>query len=66
MDQGENIITQLLEMNGLQAKRFDKGEVRRGKTPDFRVFKGDEFIFSCELKCAQEDEELNEALEKVH
>jgi len=65
MDQGEKIITQLFEIYGLETKRFDKGEVRRGKTPDFRVFDGDKLVFICELKCAQEDEELDEALEKA-
>lgn len=65
MDKGENRITQVLEMYGLQAKRFAKGEARSGKTPDLRVFKGKKLAFFCEFKCAQEDEELDEELEKV-
>lgn len=33
--------------------------MRKGKTPDFRVFAGNELAFYCEVKTAQEDEWLD-------
>ena len=37
-------------------RRFTKAELRQGRTPDFRVFAGDELAFYCQVKEAQEDE----------
>jgi len=36
--------------------------MQRGRTPDSRVFAGDEFAFYCEVKTAQEDEWLDKQL----
>jgi len=37
-------------------------EMRQGKTPDFRVFKGTEFVLYCESKHVQYDEWLDKQL----
>ena len=65
MDQGEEIVVQLLKRYGLQAKRFDKQEVGHGKTPDFRVFKEEQFVFFCEVKNPEEDKWLDKQLEEA-
>ena len=59
---GENRVHECLTSKGLRVERFSKTELRQGKTPDFRVFAGDEMAFYCEVKTAQEDEWLDKQL----
>ena len=44
--------------HGLRVERFPKTETRQGKTPDFRVFNGTEFVLYSESKHVQHDEWL--------
>jgi len=45
-----------LAEKGLTTERFSKEEMRCGKTPDFRVLKGDELRAFCEVKSSPEDQ----------
>src|SRR4030095_1382187 len=47
---GEQVIIEELSRQGLRVERFSKQELRAGQTPDFRVYRGDEFAFYCEVK----------------
>jgi len=51
----EELVVQLLADRGLRAERFSKTERRQGKTPDFRVFHGEELKFYCEVKSVEKD-----------
>jgi hypothetical protein len=62
---GEQFALEFLERRGLHAERFSKAEMRRGKTPDFRVFKGSEFVFYSESKHVQHDEWLDKQLKNA-
>src|SRR5258708_40320025 len=44
-DRGERVALDLLIRHGLRGERFSKDEMKKSKTPDFRVFKDDQFIF---------------------
>jgi hypothetical protein len=59
---GEEFAIEWLVRHGLRAERFSKMEMRRGKTPDFRVFKSTEFVLYCESKHVQYDEWLDKQL----
>jgi hypothetical protein len=50
---------------GLRLEKFDKEELRSGKTPDYRVYKDYELFSYCEVKNAQKDTWLDEKLEKA-
>ena len=52
----EKMIKEFLSKKGLCAEYFNKEEKRKSKTPDFRVFKGDECAFFCEVKTILSDE----------
>ena len=43
-----------LESHGLEVIPFCKAEVRAGKTPDFKVFNEDQFLFYCEVKSSND------------
>jgi hypothetical protein len=45
---GEQFASEYLSRHGLRAERFTKAEMRQGKTPDFRGFKGNDFVLYCE------------------
>jgi hypothetical protein len=60
---GEEFAVEYLSGRALRAERFTKAEMRQGKTPDFRVFKGTEFVLYCESKHVQHDEWLDNQLE---
>ena len=62
---GEGRVQRYLTANGLRVEGFTKTEMREGKTPDFRVFAGNELAFYCEVKTAQEDERLDQQLAAV-
>jgi hypothetical protein len=55
MDQNELVAAEFLTQRGLRAERFTKEEQRRGKTPDFRVFRADELACYCEVKSIDQD-----------
>jgi hypothetical protein len=59
---GEEFAIEWLARHGLRAERFSKSETRQGKTPDFRVLKGTEFVLYCESKYVQHDEWLDKQL----
>ncbi len=61
----EALINRLLAKCGLRAERFTKAERRKGQTPDFRVFKGAELQFYCEVKSVEEDTWLEAKLGAV-
>jgi len=56
---GEARVEEFLLTSGLQVERYTKAQLRQGRTPDFRIFGGDELAFFCEVKTAQEDEWLD-------
>ncbi len=62
---GEARVQEYLTTTGLRVERFTKAEMQQGRTPDFRVFSGDELAFYCEVKTAQEDEWLDKQLAAV-
>jgi len=65
MGQSEEQVALLLKGYCLQAKRFDKHESGHGKTPDFRVFNDDQFVFFCEVKNPEENKWLDRQLDEA-
>ncbi len=59
---GETRVQEYLTGAGLRVEQFTKADMRQGRTPDFRVFAGDELAFYCEVKTSQEDEWLDKQL----
>ena len=51
----ERRVYDYLLTRGLTVGLFTKSEKRETRTPDFRVCKGNELAFYCEVKNAQED-----------
>jgi len=62
MDDEDKVIDYLNEKD-LVCTRFSKTEKRHGKTPDFRVFKDDQFKFYCEVKSIIKDQWLDKQFE---
>ena len=62
---GEFIVSNYLTARGFSVQRFSKAEMRRSRTPDFRVLSGDRLAFYCEVKTAQEDDWLQRQLDAV-
>ncbi len=62
---GEQFAVEFLARHGLRAERFSKAEMKQSKTPDFRVFKGSEFVLYSESKHVQYDEWLDKQLENA-
>lgn len=60
MNPSEEIAAAYLKSLALTPKQFTKAEMRKGRTPDFRVLCGDALAFYCEVKNAQEDRWLDE------
>ena len=58
---GEDRVVDYLTSHGLRPSRFTQAEMRKGKTPDFRVYQGRALAFYCEVK-TKEDWLLAEAL----
>jgi hypothetical protein len=63
MDPDEEKLKKYLEERGFTCERFSKEETRTGKTPDFRVFRGGDFVFFCEVKSSPKDRWLDKLLE---
>jgi hypothetical protein len=59
MATAEDLIIDELAKYQLTCRRFNKTEMFKRKTPDFRVFKGDELSFYCEVKEIVKDEWAN-------
>ncbi len=55
-------VKELFEAYGLRCEGFSKDEMRKSKTPDFRVYRGAEMACFCEVKSAAEDEWLDRQL----
>lgn len=60
MSPSERIVAAYLKSLRLTTEQFTKAEMRKGRTPDFRVYSGDTLAFYCEVKNAQEDRWLDE------
>jgi hypothetical protein len=58
MNADEQRIADLLQNKRLRVEEYTKRERRQGKTPDFRVLKGDELVLYCEVKSISKDEWL--------
>lgn len=56
MVDSERLVTDALAAKDLRAVRFTKEEKRGRKTPDFRVLRGSELAFYCEVKEVAEDD----------
>jgi hypothetical protein len=56
LNQGEQAAADFFAKCGLYVQRFSKEEIRRSKTPDFRVFRNNEFVMFCEAKHLQSDD----------
>lgn len=54
----EAIVVQYLTKRRFRCTSFTKAERRRGKTPDFRVYREDDFLFFCEAKSIASDKWL--------
>ena len=61
----ELLVSEFLSKYNLTAKRFDKDSVRQGKTPDFRVYSGNELSLYCEVKNTEKDTWLDEKLDNA-
>jgi hypothetical protein len=65
VDPDEKRAERWLADRGFTTQRFSKEEMRCGKTPDFRVLKGNGFRAFCEVKSSPEDQWLNKQIEKA-
>src|SRR6267143_5758076 len=65
MNVGEQFAAVCFARYGLHVERFAKTELRSGKTPDFPIFKADQFVLYCEAKHVQYDEWLDKRLEQA-
>ena len=59
----ERLVADFLASKGLRAEEFSKEERTQSKTPDFRVFHGQDFAFFCEVKSMSRDEWLDKQLD---
>ena len=58
------IVEKILQSHGLTPQRFTKAEMRAGRTPDYRVMRGDALVAFCEVKSPRDDwldDQLDEA-----
>jgi hypothetical protein len=65
LNQGEQAAADFFAKCGLYLQRFSKEEIRCGKTPDFRVFRNNEFVMFCEAKHLQCDDWLDKPSENA-
>jgi len=65
IDPNEKVAADFLAERGFQCVRFSEEDIGKGPTPDFRVLKGTEFCFYCEVKSIDKERWLDEQLEKV-
>lgn len=55
MNAAERFAEEYFKRYSLRPERFKRQEMRRGKTPDYRVFKGPQLMAYCEAKHIQQD-----------
>ena len=55
MNNTEEFVENELSKHGLVCQRFSKLEIKKGKTPDYRVYKNNQFEFFCEVKEVKKD-----------
>ncbi|MBI3896013.1 MAG: hypothetical protein HY313_08785 [Acidobacteria bacterium] len=55
MNPGEQLAVEFLTTQEMTVERFNKEEMQRTKTPDFRVFKAHQLVAYCEAKHIQRD-----------
>jgi hypothetical protein len=65
LNQDEQAVADFLSKRGLRVQYFSKEEAQLGKTPDFRVFRNNEFVMFCEAKHLQCDDWLCKRLDHV-
>lgn len=61
----EDKVKEFLERYQLRPERFTPAEMASGKTPDFRVFSGNDLEFYCEVKSPEEDTWLDDQMDKA-
>lgn len=62
-ERGERVALDFFIRHGLRGEPFTKDEMRKSKTPDFRVFKDDRFVLFCEAKHVQYDDWLDKLMD---
>ena len=65
MTPDEEFIASKLEKRGIICRPFSKKEKKGSKTPDFRVYRENQFVFYCEVKTSEEDTFLDVQLSQV-
>lgn len=65
MTPDEDFIASKLEKRGIICRPFSKQEKKGSKTPDFRVYRKNQFVFYCEVKTSEEDIFLDRQLSQV-
>jgi hypothetical protein len=65
LNQSEQAVADFFAKRGLRVQRFSKEEIRRCKTPDFRVFRNNEFVMFCEAKHLHCDDWLYKRLDNA-
>jgi hypothetical protein len=60
--QAETQVREFLEGAKFRCQRPSKRELRSGKTPDFRVYRGESLCFFCEVKSLHGDDPLDSLL----
>ncbi len=55
MNNSEELVAKELSKHGLVCQRFSKSELKKGKTPDYRVNKDNQLGFFCEVKEVKKD-----------
>jgi hypothetical protein len=64
-DLGEQRTIEFFAQYGLTCVRYSKAELRAGKTPDLKVYKGSEFVLYAESKLIEEDLWLDDQLKSA-
>jgi hypothetical protein len=65
MNYAEQFAEKYLRAHDLRPERFSKAEKRQGKTPDFRVCRGNAVVLYCEAKHVQRDQWLHRQLREA-
>ena len=65
LHQGEQAAADFFAKCGLRVQRFGEGEIRGGRTADFRIFRDKEFVMFCEARQLQCDDWLYECLDNA-
>lgn len=59
----EERVKEFLSSYGLSVERFTKQEMKKGKTPDYRVMIDDQFSHYCEVKNSEKDKWIDNKFE---